>query len=245
MKVNEANDKSIEDLSGIDSLNTKIDEEGNAVLEDDDNEGLDPSESMDTLRKSIEESYSGPAPVSSEKKEQKKDDEDAVTVEDYEFYKGNEDDLDALVRDPKAFNAFMNGIYKKAIETTLGFVNKGIAQKIPGITKEMVSQQLTVRNAADKFYQDNEDLIPFKNTVGAFASKIAKENPTMTLDNVLKNAEKFVRKHLSLPKDTENKGNDKGAGPRFPKKPTGNRGNAQVDKLTGQAKEIDDMLKVM
>ena len=233
-----------EDLIAIEGIEIQTDENGDVIISD--GEGtIDPSESLDSLRKSIEESYGGS--TTKEEKVNNKKDEDKLEIEDAVFYNGDEDALDALVRDPKAFNTFMNGIYKKAVETALGIVDNRVISRIPAVTKDMVSQQLSVRAAAEKFYQENEDLIPFKNTVGAFAAKVAKSNPQMKLDKVLENAEKLARKHLSLPKNPEGKVKDKekGAEPRFPKKPTGDRGNTQGNKLTGMEKEIDDMLKVM
>lgn len=243
MKIDEGSapvTKSIqEDIVSIESESIALDSEGNPIIEDGgDLEGPDPA---DVLRQSIEESYTPPA---APKTEEDKISEESFTIGDETFFDGDADKLDELVRDPKAFNGLLNNIYKKAVAVGHDMAVKNFMKNTPEIVKTHVSQQIAIKSAVETFYSENQDLLPFKMTVGAFAKKIATERPDLSLPKVLDAAEKFARKKLNLPKDVEGEKSNKGKEPRFPKTPKGPRG-APKGEEKGIAKEIDDMLNAL
>lgn len=249
MENEQNNNKSevTEDLSGLDSMEFKLDDKGEPILEKDDSGddkgGADDSTAL--LRKSIEDSYSDlSTPKSGKKDESKKDESFKLEIGDEKFFSGDEEALDKLVRDPAAFNGLLNVIFKKAVEVAHNTTTERSATTMPELIRGTVQQQLFVHQTVSDFYSENKDLIPFKKTVAAIAGKLAVENPDMPLPKLLVNAEKFARSRLQLPKQgADDKGNKDKKGAKFPKTPSGNRGSGKSgDDLTGQDKEFADML---
>lgn len=195
-------------------------------------------ESVETLRKSVEEAYSTPVP----KKEEKEDKPSALEIKEETFFTGTSDDLEDLTRDPKAFNALLNSIYKKATEQGHSLAIESFMKSAPQIMKTQVAHHVAMKGAIDNFYAENEDLVPYKKVVAGLATKIAAANPELTFPKLLKATEQVARKKLSLMKKTEE--GDKNKGPKFPRTPSGKRVGSKSE-LSGMAKEIEEMEKAL
>lgn len=226
------------DLGSIEGLETKLDEEGNAVIGEPSTEkeieGADPSE---VLRKSIEESYSSTTPVT---KPEKKDEQNTIELGDEKFFSGDADALDGMLRSPEEFNKFIGDVYKKAVKKGYDLAMENTAKSVPEMVKPVISSHLTVREAVSEFYKNNDDLLPYKQTVSAIAVKIAKENPGQPLAKILNAAEKFARQRLSLPKKQE-----QSKGPNFPKTSGKSDRRSKEEPLTGVSKELDEMMQAL
>lgn len=223
-------DLDIEDGSG------ELDDKGGKETE------LDPEESIDVMRKSIEASFED----LDEKPKSKEKEKETPTLEigDEQFFSGTEEDLENLVSDPKAFNTMLNNIYKKGVEKAHTLAVENILRSAPDIIKTQIVQQMTLTRAVTKFYDDNKDLVPYKKTVASIANQLAAKYPDAPLPKILAATEQLARKRLQLKKTVENKDEDKGG--RFPKKPQGRRpGERSTDDLKGIDKELDEMSKAL
>lgn len=207
----------------------------------------DPDESIEALRKGIEESFdekdSKPSGSSKEKKET------TLELEDQEFFSGSQDDLDAVTSDPRAFNTMLNNIYKKAVEKGHSLAVENIMRSAPDIIKSQIVQQLTITRAVTKFYDDNKDLAPYKKTVASIANAVAAKYPDQPLPKILAVTEKLARQRLQLKKQAEerdNNSNNSSNDARFPKKPKGGRASDNSNNgLSGLEKELDEMSKAI
>jgi hypothetical protein len=225
----------------ISDLNVKTDADGNLIDDGDGDDGVGLEESADILRQSIEASYAegvdkGTKPV---KKEDKN--EQTVEIGEEKFFEGSVEQLEEIVTDPVKFNGLLNNIYRKAVEKGHNMAVESALRSMPDVVKSQVVQQANLNRAVTQFYEENDDLVPYKQTVAAIATRVASENPQLPLAKVFEVTSTLARKKLMLAAKAKGDGGDKGGKPRFPKKPAGNRGGKQED-LSGQAKEIDDML---
>lgn len=229
-------------MAGEDFLGDDLDLEQDDEQGDEQNE-LDNDESIDALRQSIEDSYDDtPA-----KKKVDTDDRTKIgEIADETFFSGDADELEDLIKDPKTFNKLLNDVYRKGVEISNTRSNESMLLAAPGIIKQQVSEQIALQRSVTRFYETNEDLVPYKKTVAAIANKVASENPEFTLKEVFKETEKLSRARLKLAKKAS-ENNDKGK--RFPSKPNGRR-NTAGDKIKDEHKssmtnQIDDMLDAL
>lgn len=214
---------------------------GKKTDEESDDENLD-GDSVEALRRSIEDSYEEPV-----KKTEKKDEEKPSKFElnDESFFTGDVDKLQDLVNNPKGFNDLLNSIYKKAAEVGFTKATERVLRSMPEVIKAQITQQITLQTGVEKFYSDNKDLQPYKKTVAAVASQVAAARPDLPLPQLFKVTEQIARKKLNLIKKVEDKGGGEKKGTSFPKKPSGTRGKGEDKTPTGLSKEIDEMLKAI
>ena len=158
-------------------------------------------------------------------------------------------DLDELSRDPKKLNEFANKIYQKAVTDTRKVLGEGVLRTIPDIVKTNITMMTNLKKASDKFYNDNEDLEPFKKVVSAVFEDVAAENPDKRFDEILGKVAGESRKRLGLQRKAEdtnkNKTKNKGKSPRLPRK-KGKAGQATNKPNTEPLQdELDEMNKTL
>lgn len=157
-------------------------------------------------------------------------------------------DLDDLTRDPKAFNQLLNSIYTKAINRAREEVKNGsedILKSIPDIVKNNITLVSNLKRASEEFYNENEDLVPFKRVVATVFEEIAAENPDRSYLDNLKKVGIEVRERLGLKKQALN--NEKRNSRNSPKLPRNKKGVRQRPKpeLRGLVSELDAMDKAL
>ena len=137
----------------------------------------------------------------------------------------------------------MNALLTKVVQTTRTAVEKEVTDKV---TIQVQTRATTVERA-NEFFKENNDLLPFRKYVGVLVDEVQKEDPTMTLDALLSEAETRARKTLGIKKgvprkdpETPPKKKSKKK-PGFPTKPKGT-GNKGADDRTDLAKDVQKTL---
>lgn len=164
----------------------------------------------------------------------------SVPTEDEDFI--GDMDLDEIIRDPKEFNKLLNNIYKKGVESAKKINidgSEGILKAIPEIVKSNIAIVSSLKKASEEFYNENEDLKPFKKVVAAVFEEVVAANPDKSYTENLKGVGDEVRKRLNLKKEAISK---KKEAPKLPKS-KGSRRQKSKPSTEGIASEIDAMNK--
>jgi hypothetical protein len=235
-------DLGLDELENDDSKDEDKDQDKDLDQDKDKDKG-DTDEAAETLRRSIEESYD--TPPKEEKAEKKDEKQTKLEIGDETFFTGDVDALEDLIKNPKGFNDLLNAIYKKAVEAGHNKSVESVLRSLPETIKNQVIQHITVTTSVKEFYQNNEDLVPYKKTVGAIANQVSSTRPDLPLPKIMELTAKLARKKLNLIEKAKDQGGDKNKGKQFPNKPTGSRSSRIKEEPTGLDKEIDDMLKIL
>ena len=175
----------------------------------------------------------------------------AIEVEEVDFLQGQKPD--DLIDDPTAFNKLLNVVYRKGVEAGVPLAMERSLLAVPQVVVSQIQRSNTMKGLVDDFYKVNEDLKPVQRTVGLVANEVHSENSDWTVQQVFDEAAVRTRKVLGMP--------DKSVAPVVPAVPTVGatitpktddpafvnvRGSRQrgpaAAKLTGIAKEIDDLM---
>ena len=166
-----------------------------------------------------------------------------IDFEDQDFL--GDIDPDDLIRDPKEFNAFMNKIYQKAVTDTRKVLGEGVLRSIPDIVKTNLTAMVSLQKASDEFYENNEDLKPFKKAVASVFEEISSADPSKSYVEVLEQVGEETRKRLGLQENVTKGGDDDLKIPKLkkPGKKTGRiESKPKVDPLLD---ELEAMNKVI
>jgi hypothetical protein len=98
--------------------------------------------------------------------------------------------MDEVFKTAGAFNQFMSGV--------VGFTVQTVYKSIPQMISRVADQQVAVRLAAKEFYDNNKDLIPYKDYIGVVTNELVAKNPEWTMDKVIEEVGTEVRKRLKL-----------------------------------------------
>ena len=175
----------------------------------------------------------------------------AIEVDEVDFLQGQKPD--DLIDDPTAFNKLLNVVYRKGVEAGVPLAMERSLLAVPQVVVSQIQRSNTMKGLVDDFYKVNEDLKPVQRTVGLVANEVHSENSDWTVQQVFDEAAVRTRKVLGMP--------DKSVAPVVPVAPTVGatittkpgdpafvnvRGSRQrgpaAAKLTGIAKEIDDLM---
>ena len=153
-------------------------------------------------------------------------------------------DLDDLTRDKTAFNKILNAVYSKGVNDARKLTSEKVLLSIPDIVKNNITLLSQLKEASDKFYDDNKDLAPFKRVVAATFEEIAAANPGKKYDELMKLVAPEARKKLDLHKQANP--DKKKDPPRLPQK-DGNKRNVPNEKPNTSAlqSELDEMNKTI
>ena len=172
-----------------------------------------------------------------------------LMVEEIDFLAG--EDPEKLAEDPVAFNRLLNKIYAKAVEQAIPLAAERTMLNVPSLVVQHVRQQSAMNKLVDDFYKTNTDLVPVKRSVGLISNEVHAENPDWTVEKVFTEAATRTRTLLGMPQraivsdptpPVVAPGISVAPGSPAFANPAGSRPSGPQRKLTGMAKEIDDVL---
>jgi len=152
-------------------------------------------------------------------------------------------DLDEVSRDPEEFNSVLNKVFVKAVKFLRGEQKKettNILTQIPSMVKTNVTVQKELEELSNNFYDNNEDLKPFKKIVGVVFDELLPNNADKTYGEILNLVGTEVRTRLELDKAPRKKKADDSP-PRLPHK----SGNRRVEKPKPKTNSLADEIAAM
>ena len=162
-------------------------------------------------------------------------------IEDVDFL--GDTDLDELTRDPKLFNQLLNKVHKSGVERGRAdsrSLSESVVRSIPDIVKHNITITTKLREATDKFYEDNEDLKNWKPAVATVFQEKMNEDPSKRYDEIMDDVATEVRKRIGLRKEAGDK--DKGnKPPNLPNKKKGSQRQTAKPDLSEFERELDAM----
>ena len=167
--------------------------------------------------------------------------EDPIKFEDHDFI--GDTDPEDIIRDKDAFNKLLNSVYTKGVADAKKMSTESVLLSIPDIVKSNIEIISTLKETSDKFYAENEDLVPFKRVVATVFEDIAAQNPGKKYTELMGLVGDETRKRLNLQKQATQK---KDNSPKLPSK-GGNVGRSTSAKpdLSAMEAEIEAMNKIL
>lgn len=147
-------------------------------------------------------------------------------------------DLELEDLDKDGLNKILNEVFRKG--ATQGQGKSEFVENLPQIMSTIV----TLQEASKKFYEEHEDLVPYKKTVADTFGAVVKENPNRTFSEIFEDVATKSREKLSL-KAPSKKTVDKKVPPTLPKKKTKPGKPTEKPKLTETQSQIDEMNKTL
>ena len=157
--------------------------------------------------------------------------------------------IEEAMEDPdkltQLFNAALNQAYSKAIEQAIPLAQERTMLSVPQVTAQYIKRHNAMKALVDDFYGKNPDLKVVQRSVGMIANEVHSEHPDWQVQQVFDEAATRTRNALGLKAPVQ------GAKPAQGVKPTDNpafanpsqsRARGGQKKLTGIAKEIDDLI---
>jgi hypothetical protein len=156
-------------------------------------------------------------------------------------------DVDDLVRDKDALNKLLNTVFTKGVTESRKLASEKVLLALPDIVKHNITLLSKLKEASDKFYEENKDLTPFKKVVATVFEEVASKNPGKNYEDLMKEVGIESRKRLELYKKAQgnDKGNNKGNPPKLPQKKGGNRVAPTKPNISPIQNEIDEMNKTI
>ena len=152
-------------------------------------------------------------------------------------------DLDEIMSSKEKFKAFFKK-YGEEIETkTTG----AILRSLPMMVMKQSNYAAALRKSAEKFWGDNEDLKPVRNTVGRVINDLTAQNPDWTLEKIFAEAGPATRKLLKMKEKVEESSTapEKKPTPAFASSTSkSTEKGAEHKKKKVVADEIDDLLNL-
>ena len=164
------------------------------------------------------------------------------------FFK-EENDIDEAFKTVESANKFMTGVVATAVEF--------VTRQIPTLVTRVSDQQVNTRLAIKEFYDNNKDLLPYREYCGFITNKVTAEHPEFTIGQVFEEVSKQTRQALKLAsaagenlpgggggQDNGGAGGvaPKGKGPALPPSSGGGGRRGAPPKLEGVEKEIADLI---
>jgi hypothetical protein len=143
-----------------------------------------------------------------------------LEIEDVDFIEKYGIDMD----DPKTLNTALNALFKDAVAKSKSVTVEEVYKGLPDIVKHNIGVHTALAAMTKKFYADNEDLIPFKQSVAVIAEEIIAKNPDWKLEEVFNETEKVSRARLNLKKQIQKQERGQKKDPKFAKTPGGRKG---------------------
>lgn len=156
-----------------------------------------------------------------------------------DFLKEVGDDFQDTIATPDGLNKLLNKVYKKAVvkarELSLADAS--------GVVAKEVNTQLTTKGTVQQFYLDNPDLKGKRKLMGSTAEELSSLHPEWSLDKLLKETAKSVRKELGLKTPKEQQSKARKPSHQAGLKPGAHQpGSRSGKKLTRQQQDIVDLL---
>lgn len=122
-------------------------------------------------------------------------------IEDVSFI--DEKDFDEISSNPAELNNILNKVYKQGIENArkeMDNKSQKLLLAIPEIVKHNIEVSHSLRIMSEKFYAENEELIPYKSAVAVGFEEIQGKEPNLGYDEILKKLAPALKKKLNLAK---------------------------------------------
>jgi len=177
----------------------------------------------------------------------------AIKVDEINFLEGrSQEDIERIVENPAELNKVLNQVYMKAIERSIPLAQERSLLAIPQVVVAQLQRYNTMKGLVDDFYKENSDLKIVQRSVGMIANEVHSEHTDWTTKQVFDEAAVRTRKALGLAEPPPKPAGDPSRtvvtpvgtppDPAFAN-PTGSRQRGPAGaKLTGMAKEIDDLM---
>jgi hypothetical protein len=162
-------------------------------------------------------------------------DDEPLEIEKLQFIK-EDDNLDDILEDGQKLNELLNLVLQKAVEVAVPAVHQRTVQSIPSVVHEYSKRRGAVNEIVSKFYEKNDDLVPFRKAVAAAANTVHSENPDWDYKQVFDEAAERTRNALGL-KAKVKSGSGKSKDTGLSRKKGGGR---STQRLTGISSEIND-----
>lgn len=214
-------------------------EEGEEVSSEDPNKEL--MEELKSLKAELAELKKPKEPAS----EPEVDENSFLTPTDLDFDPFEGVDPESLFDDPKQFQDW----FKKTLGTVYKKGQEIAFDKLKQYTGTHVDKKLSYKDKADEFYSTYNDLRGHRQEVAKAAKLVAQANPNLSMDELFKETAKYARYSLGLSQEPENNSNQNKGGKSKPA--LNNKSSKAVTRktkepeLTGQDKEIADMLEIV
>ncbi len=229
-----------QETSGTEEQQESSEAEGE-IAEDSDREET-PEEENQRLRAELDR-ISGEVQKTSETQQSESSEEESSESEEFDPLMGY--DFDSLMEDKSQFAEWA----KKLHEDARARAREEVLQKIPDTVNPYIEQQLTVREQANRFYQENPELSSYKQYVARLANDVASEMPDKGWEEVLEETKNRAYKNLNLSKqEKQSSGNEQVKTPglaKGTKRQSGSnkgQGSKNSDRRSTTEKEIDELL---
>ena len=153
-----------------------------------------------------------------------------------------DDDLDEVTSDKERLNALLNRVYKAGVGAGTQLGSEKVLRSIPEIVQKNIKAQTSMMKAKETFYTNNPDLQPYPMVVAEAFTKMATDNPELTMEKLLEKTEVETRGRLNLHRKAmiDDSGITNRGKPTFEKTPSG-PAKQTPKKLSGLEKELADM----
>ena len=151
--------------------------------------------------------------------------------------------LDELLESKDKLNALMNKVYKSGRDHGARISKEEILKSIPDVVRNNVIVMSNIRSMADKFYQANPDLEPYKQSVASISMTLSAKNPDWEVDKLLTEVAGETRKRLGMTVVAKASVTPSPK-PKFAKAPATGAAKKKGSggELTGLAKDLADMV---
>jgi hypothetical protein len=218
---------------------TEEDEQIKADIEKKEREVLDKINVEREERKRAEEE----ARVKAEKEAKERN--EPVKIEEQDFI--GDVDLEELIENKKAFNKLLNSVYAKGVSDSNKLFTEKLFSSIPDIVRQNLISIISIKETSDKFYKENEDLVPFKKVVAAVFDDVAANNPDRNYNELMNLVAPEARKRLGLKRQVATKQKDNEDRSKAPKlhgpRNTQRQSLSQKKNLSSLESEISEMNK--
>lgn len=161
----------------------------------------------------------------------------------------SKDDVADLSDDPEKLatilNTMLNKVRLDAIQQAIPLAQERTMLSVPQVTAQYIKRHNAMKALVDDFYTKNSDLKVVQRSVGMIANEVHGEHTDWTVQQVFDEAATRTRAALGLKAPVAGRQSAQGtkptANPAFAN-PSQSRARGTQKKLTGMAKEIDDLI---
>jgi len=109
-------------------------------------------------------------------------------------------DLDEVLSSSENLNRLLLAVYNRGVSESMRRASDNVLGSVQDLVSRYVREQLTMSEMVKEFYEQNEDLRPFRRTVAAYAKDISRDNPELKPQEVFAKTATHVRTALKLKK---------------------------------------------
>jgi hypothetical protein len=161
------------------------------------------------------------------------------------------EEFEEMMEDPTKFNEVLNNVAARSAQVGGQAAVEQVLRSIPELVVNYVSRHNAMQEMVTDFYSKNDDLVGARKTVASVANEIAAEHSDWDAAKIFDETAVRTRKVLGMkervadpvtPPTPPVTPKAKGQSPALPPSPGGSGRGTVPEKLSGVAKEIDDLL---